>query len=87
MSPAQKFIAQKLLEGYYITPYGPHWYRLRSPEHVVVRKLSNKTFKGFKNLLRKKDTVWLINKNCVRQLHGSTFIKQQYKIKANGSRN
>lgn len=78
MTPTQKFVAEKLIEGYYLVRSGP-WYRLRTSDHIVVRKISDKTFQQFKNLLRSKNQFFYLNKNLVRQLHGKTYLKQQYK--------
>lgn len=81
MTRNQKFVAEKLFDGYYLVRYGPHWYRLRSPDHIVVRKISNRSFKVFRNVLREKKDRFFLNKSLVRQLHGNTYIKQLYKEK------
>lgn len=81
MTTAQKLLAQKLLEGYYLVPSGPHWFRLRSPDYIIIRKISSKSFQLFKPLLRKKKNFYFINKNEVRRLHGGSYIKQSYKQK------
>lgn len=81
MTATQKFVAEKLLQGCYLVPSPSNWYRLRTPEHIVVKKISEKTFATFKPLLRKRKNFFLLNKNIVRQLHGNHYIKQLYKSK------
>jgi hypothetical protein len=78
MTELQKEIISKLLLGYNIAGNKTYGYRLRSPEHHVCRKFSYRTFHSFSKLLRKQKGVFFIDKNKVRQLHGRTFIKQQY---------
>lgn len=79
MTQLQKEIIQKLLLGYNIAGNPRYGFRLRSPEQHVCRKFSYKTFFKIKNLLRKKGPVFLINKSKVRQLHGKSFAKTEYK--------
>lgn len=79
MTPNQKFIAEKLLQGCYLVKAQPKWYRLRTPDHVVIRKISERCFKGIKAILRKKGDFYYIDKNKVRQLHGRCHIKLVYK--------
>lgn len=79
MTDLQKEIIQKLLLGYNIYGNPRYGFRLRSPELHPCRRFSYKTFLSIQNLLRKKGSVFLINKNKVRQLHGKSFAKQEYK--------
>jgi hypothetical protein len=82
MTELQKFIISKLLLGYNIAGSASYGYRLRSPEQLVCRKFSRKTFRSFSKLLSKRGGVFMINKNKVRQLHGKSWVKQQYKSMA-----
>lgn len=79
MTQLQKDIIEKLLLGYNIAGNPKYGFRLRSPHQHVCRKFNYKTFLKIKDLLRKKGPVFLINKNKVRQLHGKTFVKTEYK--------
>jgi hypothetical protein len=79
MTELQKEIISKLLLGYNIAGSKHYGYRLRSPEQLVCRKFSYRTLYSFKYLLTKRGGVFMINKNKVRQLHGKTWIKKQYK--------
>jgi hypothetical protein len=54
MTDLQKFIVGRLLTGYNISGNSKYGYRLRSPEHLVCRKFSYKTFSGFNHLLSKR---------------------------------
>ncbi len=80
MTDLQKEIVAKLLLGYNIAATGANGYRLRSPEQQVCKKVSVKTFQKLRKLLRKTGGVFVINKNKVRQLHGKSWIKKEYKL-------
>lgn len=79
MTQLQKDIIQKLLLGYNIYGNSKYGFRLRSPEHHVCMKFGYKTFFKIRDLLRRQGSIFFINKNKVRQLHGKTFAKTQYK--------
>jgi hypothetical protein len=79
MTDLQKEIIQKLLLGYNIYGNPRYGFRLRDPQHRPCRRFSYKTFLSIEGLLRKKGPVFLINKNKVRQLHGKSFAKAEYK--------
>lgn len=79
MTSKQKTIATYLLTGGYIAKCPPNNYRLRTSDHHVVSKFYDVTFSIFKELLRRdKDGLFLLDRNKVRQLHGSAWIKQEY---------
>lgn len=78
MTPRQKDIVIKLLQGYSIANARRNGYRLRDPQARVVLKINAATFTRLRDLLRKSKGVYVINKNKVRQLHGNSFVKQVY---------
>jgi hypothetical protein len=79
MTQLKKEIIEKLLLGYHIYGNTRYGFRLRDPQHRPCRRFSYKTFLSIQDLLRKKGSVFLINKNKVRQLHGKSFAKTLYK--------
>jgi hypothetical protein len=79
MTELQKDTVTKLLMGYTIAASGKNGFRLRSPEAHPCRKISIKTFQKIKKVLRKQKGLFVVNKNKIRQLHGNTFIKKEYK--------
>lgn len=79
MTKIQKDIIQKLLEGYNVYGNPSYGFRLRSPEMHAHLRFGIRTFYKIRPLLRKSNGVFLINKSKVRQLHGKTFTKRQYK--------
>lgn len=79
MTELQKDIVTKLLLGYNIAGNRRYGYRLRSPEHMVCRKFSRKTFDSIKDVLRQHKGLFVVNKTKVRQLHGNSFFKKEYK--------
>jgi hypothetical protein len=87
MTQLKKEIIEKLLLGYHIYGNTRYGFRLRDPEQRPCRRFSYKTFLSIQGLLRKKGPVYLINKNKVRQLHGRSFAKTQYKQLAKESVN
>lgn len=82
MTPVQKKVMTTLLNGGCIT-FG---YRVLDHNKNPVARIREKTFKGFKKLLRKSGNVYLLNKKKVRSEHGNSFINKQYKKLLNGTR-
>jgi hypothetical protein len=74
-----KEVIRILLQDGYIVGNEKYGYRVRSPEHLVLRKFGVKTFTSLKPLLRLKEKTWLLDKRIVRQLHGRHWIKTFYK--------
>ncbi len=81
MTPLQKNIITVLLDGGTLAGNQKYGYRVRTATVQPVHKFGYRSFLSIRNLLRKKDGVYYINKNLVRQLHGSCFIKKTYKQK------
>lgn len=79
MTPLQKDTVSLLLKGGTITA-GSNGYRVRNALHQVEWKIKRSTFYTLKYLLRRtSDGLFMINKNEVRKLHGSNWIKAEYK--------
>lgn len=80
MTSLQKAIINNLLEGATIANCRSSGYRLRTQEGSVISKFYTPTFYSLKKYLRKeKSGLFVINKNEVRQLHGKSWIKREYK--------
>jgi hypothetical protein len=79
MTTLQKEIITELLNGGNISGNKTYGYRLRTSNQVCVRKFHDRTLYRVKDVLRKSGSVYVINKSKVRQLHGSSWIKQHYK--------
>ncbi len=62
-------------------------YRILDKDRNPVMRVKEATFRKYKHLFRKSGIVYLINKSKVRQEHGNTFIKKQYKSLKNGTGN
>lgn len=79
MTDLQKEIIRKLFAGGNIARNGQYGYRLRDEKQNAVASFGYKTFFRIKDLLRKKDKCFVIDKRKVRQLHGRHFAKKLYK--------
>lgn len=81
MTSLQKQIVTKLLlEDCTIADCRSSGYRLRSKDHDPVLKFYRSTFLSIKSILRKKaPSLYVIDKNKVRQLNGNTYTKRLYK--------
>jgi hypothetical protein len=79
MTAKQKDIIRKLLDGYTIVGNSAYGFRLRDQKKNVAIKFSYKTFFRIKHPLRKHKDCFLVDKNKMRQMHGSSFAKQLYK--------
>lgn len=81
MSKLQKEILFRLLIGGTIASYRDNSYRLRDEKSNVILKFYEPTFSAIKYLLRKrKDSLFVINKNEVRRHRGNTWVKKSYKL-------
>jgi len=80
MTSLQKAIVKNLLEGATIANCKSSGFRLRTHNGSVIAKFYSPTFYSLKKYLRKeKSGLFVINKNEVRQLHGKSWIKKEYK--------
>lgn len=80
MTHLQKTIVQSLLDGCNIANCKSSGYRLRPAKNNVIAKFYSPTFYSLKKILRKeKSGLYVIDKNAVRQLHGKSWIKKEYK--------
>lgn len=82
MNEQTKMMLRVLIDGGCLS----NGYRLLDQNRNVVAKISARTFRKHKHLFRKSGIVYLINKSKVRQQHGNSFIKKQYKKIQNGIR-
>lgn len=90
MTHQQKIIVSKLLQGCSIAASDPGCIRLRDPEGRPLIKVSSATFSWLNsNLLRKKKSLFVLNKTKMRAFHGNSYVKKLYKGKASapGARN
>jgi hypothetical protein len=78
MTPLQKKIANLLIEGGSIVGNSKYGYRVRDAQHNVKYKFRFSTFYYFKDLLRPRKGMLVLNRTKVRQLHGNTYLKQLY---------
>lgn len=86
ITASQKAIVLSLLDGANIYDARSSGYRLRTADGCVISKFYSPTFFAIKPLLRKeKNGLYVINKNEVRQLHGKSWIKRQYKKQLNNN--
>jgi hypothetical protein len=84
MTNVQKDIINKLLQGFTIAGSVNYGYRLRSPEGHVHSKLNPRSFYRLKPILRKtKVGLFVANKSKIRQQHGNSFIKKEYRVHQN----
>ena len=80
MTPLQKKIIIELLSGGTIANYPRFPFRLRNKKNMPIAKFNENTFYSIYSLLRRrKDSLFVIDKNKVRKLRGSTWIKKYYK--------
>lgn len=87
MTEAQKNLVTDLLDGMYLLPTinrrGTHVYKLYRGNMNPVRYVKQKTVDNppiWSVLKRDKKTDRItLNKSKVRQLHGKSFIKKEYK--------
>ena len=80
MTALQKAIVSSLLDGATIANCRASGYRLRTAKGHVIGKFYEPTFFSLKFILRKeKSGLYVIDKNQVRQLHGKSWIKKEYK--------
>jgi len=80
MTSLQKQIIIELLAGGSIAKYPRYPYRLRNKACMSVLKFNQNTFSSLKHLLRKrKDSLFVIDKNEVRKLRGNAWAKKYYK--------
>ncbi len=82
MTDTQKRMLKIMLSGGCVSA----GYRLLDGSRNPVMKISASTFRKHKHLFRKSGIVYLINKTKVRQEHGNSFIKKQYKNLSDGIR-
>lgn len=80
MTALQKHIALKLLQGCDIYGNQVYGYRLRDEKKNVLLRFNYKTFYRLMPILRRKRSVYVLDKREVRKLHGSCFIKRRYKL-------
>ena len=80
MTGLQKTIIQSLLDGCNSANSKSNGYRLRTAQNNVIAKFYSPTFYSLKNILRReKSGLYVIDKNAIRQLHGKSWIKKEYK--------
>ncbi len=78
MTRLQKDTLLLLLKGGSISA-GSNGFRVRNSQHQVEWKIKSSSFYTLKYLLRKtKAGLFVINKNEVRKLHGSNWVKREY---------
>lgn len=81
MTPAQKHIIGLMLKEHTIVHLGSSGIRLRDKAGNPVTKVSSRTFRKIKDILKKsKKGMWVISPREVLRLHGKSWIKQQYKL-------
>jgi hypothetical protein len=79
MTDLQKFIIEKLIDGYHIVNCRTSGYRLRDEKTNPVRRFSEHTFQQINKYVRKKGHIYVINRKIIREQSGKTWVKKYYK--------
>lgn len=79
MTNHQKNVIAVLLKGGSIANTASSGFRLRDEKHCVVAKIRFGSFQTLRKLLRRQKGLYVLNRNAVRQLHGGSWIKKEYK--------
>lgn len=83
MTKTQQLIVGYLMDGCSIANALSNGYRLRDLCGRVILKVNPRTFNWLKKygLIRKCNTVFVIDKRTVRAMHGNSLIKKAYRNK------
>lgn len=79
MTDNEKYVFTVLLNGGSIANCHSSGFRVRDNNKNPVHKVHTAFLIKYMKLMRKDKTVYVINKNKVRQLHGKSWIKKLYK--------
>lgn len=85
-----KQLTQQLLKDNYISKRGSlhkrYGYALFEGNRLLITSITTKQFKRFELLLKVAKGNYSLNLTKVRQLHGKSLIKHQYKIYKDGTK-
>lgn len=79
MTKAQKQIVSILLKGGNISHLGGFGIRLRDSKQNPISKVHAKTFRWVRDLVKKRNCVYVISPKAVLQLRKNTWIRKEYK--------
>lgn len=87
MNNSQKEAIKILLDGGSISHTGGYGIRLRNKNLEAVRRITQPSFEGLKDFIKKEKNLWVINKSAFRgrdedgqlKLHGKSWAKKYYK--------